>query len=86
MLPSLALLCLLALMPHQAGIGWMMSNQNLPGYKGDLEKNVRTIAEVLKSADYSTYMAGKWYVTPHVRPGSPKHNWPRQRGFDRFMV
>ena len=69
---------------HQAGIGWMMSNQNLPGYKGDLGKNVRTIAEVLKSADYSTYMAGKWHVTPHVRPGSPKHNWPRQRGFDRF--
>ena len=63
-----------------------MSNQNLPGYKGDLGKNVRTIAEVLKSADYSTYMAGKWHVTPHVRLGSPKHNWPRQRGFDRFTV
>lgn len=70
--------------PHQAGIGWMMSNQNLPGYKGDLGKNVRTIAEVLKTAGYSTYMAGKWHVTPHVRPGTPKYNWPRQRGFDRF--
>ena len=69
---------------HQAGIGWMMSNQKLPGFKGDLGKNVRTIAEVLKAAAYSTYMAGKWHVTPHVRPGTPKHNWPRQRGFDRF--
>ena len=69
---------------HQAGIGWMMRDQKLPGYKGDLGKNVRTIAEVLKTADYSTYMAGKWHVTPHVRPGSSKHNWPRQRGFDRF--
>ena len=70
--------------PHQASIGWMMSNQNLPGYKGDLGKNVRTIAEVLKTAGYSTYMAGKWHVTPHVRPGTPTYNWPRQRGFDRF--
>ena len=69
---------------HQAGIGWMMSNQNQPGYKGDLGKNVRTIAEVMKSAGYSTYMAGKWHVTPHVRPNGPKYNWPRQRGFDRF--
>ena len=70
--------------PHQAGIGWMMRDQKLTGYKGDLGSNVRTIAEVLKTADYSTYMAGKWHVTPHVRPGSPKYNWPRQRGFDRF--
>ena len=70
--------------PHQAGIGWMMRNQNLPGYQGDLGKNVQTIAEVLKTAGYSTYMAGKWHVTPHVRPGTPKYNWPRQRGFDRF--
>ena len=70
--------------PHQAGIGWMMKDQKLPGYKGDLGKNVRTIAEVLKTAGYATYMAGKWHVTPHVRPGTPKYNWPRQRGFDRF--
>ena len=69
---------------HQAGIGWMMSNQNLPGFKGDLGKNVRTIAEVMKTAGYATYMSGKWHVTPHVKPEGPKYNWPRQRGFDRF--
>ena len=69
---------------HQAGIGWMMSNQNLPGFKGDLGKNVRTIGEVMKTAGYATYMAGKWHVTPHVKPEGPKYNWPRQRGFDRF--
>ena len=40
---------------HQAGIGWMMSNQNLPGF-GDLGKNVRTIA-VMKTAGYATYMS-----------------------------
>ena len=70
--------------PHQAGIGHMMGSRNLPGYQGDLNKNVRTIAEVLKPAGYSTYMAGKWHVTPHVKPGTPKYNWPRQRGFERF--
>jgi arylsulfatase A-like enzyme len=69
---------------HQAGIGHMMGSRGLPGYQGDLGKNVRTIAEVMKTAGYSTYMAGKWHVTPHVKPGSPTHNWPRQRGFDRF--
>lgn len=71
--------------PHQAGIGHMMGPKgNLPGYRGDLGKDVRTIAEVVKPAGYSTYMAGKWHVTPHVRPDTPKYNWPRQRGFDRF--
>ncbi|MDP6795817.1 MAG: sulfatase-like hydrolase/transferase, partial [Verrucomicrobiota bacterium] len=67
---------------HQAGVGHMMNPRNLPGYKGDLNKNVRTIAEVLKTADYSTYMAGKWHVTPKIQPGGPRGNWPRQRGFD----
>ena len=71
--------------PHQAGIGHMMNPKpHLPGYQGDLGKDVRTIAEVLKTAGYATYMAGKWHVTPHVRPGTPKYNWPRQRGFERF--
>ena len=70
--------------PHQAGIGHMMNDRNLPGYKGDLGKDVRTIAEVMKTADYSTYISGKWHVTPKIRPGDSQHNWPRQRGFDRF--
>ena len=69
---------------HQAGIGHMMSNRNLPGYRGDLNQNVRTIAEVMKTAGYATYMAGKWHVTPKIQPGGPRNNWPRQRGFDRF--
>ncbi|MBT3568523.1 MAG: sulfatase-like hydrolase/transferase, partial [Opitutae bacterium] len=70
--------------PHQAGIGHMMNDRNLPGYQGDLGKNVRTIAEVMKPADSSTYMSGKWHVSPKIHLGSSQHNWPRQRGFDRF--
>ena len=70
---------------HQAGIGHMMENRNLPGYQGDLSKNCVTIAEAMKRAGYSTYMAGKWHVTPKITPGGSKHNWPLQRGFDRFF-
>jgi arylsulfatase A-like enzyme len=77
---------LTGLYQHQAGIGHMMGDYGLPGYRGDLNRNCMTIAEVLKTAGYSTYMTGKWHVTPHVRPKSEdeKHNWPLQRGFDRF--
>ena len=62
----------------------MMNDTGLPGYKGDLGSDVQTIAEVLKPAKYSTYLSGKWHVTPKIHPGSSQHNWPRQRGFDRF--
>ncbi|MBT7404590.1 MAG: arylsulfatase, partial [Opitutae bacterium] len=70
--------------PHQAGIGHMMNDTGLPGYTGDLGNNVQTIAEVLSPAKYSTYLSGKWHVTPKIHPGSSQHNWPKQRGFDRF--
>ena len=52
-----------------------------PGYRNDLSPNCVTIAEALKNGGYSTYMSGKWHVTPVTKS---KHNWPRQRGFDRF--
>ncbi|MBC8356663.1 MAG: arylsulfatase [Planctomycetes bacterium] len=75
---------LTGLYPHQAGVGWMMTDRGHDGYRGDLNRNCRTIAEALRPAGYSTYIAGKWHVTPHVHPDGPKDNWPRQRGFDRF--
>ncbi len=75
---------LTGLYPHQAGVGWMMTDRGYDGYRGDLNKNCRTIAEALRPAGYSTYMSGKWHVTPHVDPNGNKDNWPLQRGFDRF--
>ena len=78
--------CLMTgLYPHQSGVGHMMGDRGLDGYRGDLNRRCVTIAEVLKSAGYGTCMAGKWHVTRHVRPDGPKHNWPLQRGFDRFF-
>ena len=51
------------LYPHQAGIGWMMSDQGVDGYRGDLNRNCMTIAEVLRQGGYATFMSGKWHVT-----------------------
>jgi arylsulfatase A-like enzyme len=69
---------------HQAGIGQMTNDINLPGYRGDLGKDAVTLAEVMKTAGYKTYMAGKWHVTKQLKPDGDKSNWPMQRGFDKF--
>jgi len=76
---------LTGLYPHQAGIGHMMQDRGWPAYRGDLSPHCVTIAQVLKQAGYATYMVGKWHVTRFNSPEGPKHNWPRQRGFDRFF-
>jgi arylsulfatase A-like enzyme len=73
------------LYPHQAGVGHMMEDKGYDGYRGELNDRCVTIAEVLKQAGYSTYMAGKWHVTKSIQPDGDKHNWPCQRGFDRFF-
>ncbi len=75
---------LTGLYPHQAGVGHMMDNRGVDGYRGDLNAQCRTIAEVLRPAGYRTYAAGKWHVTRFTAFDGPKHNWPQARGFDRF--
>ncbi len=80
---------LTGLYPHQAGIGHMTEDRELAGYTGDLNKQCVTISQVLKDAGYSTYMSGKWHVTKQLGywtgdDQTSKHNWPLQRGFERF--
>lgn len=74
------------LYPHQAGIGHMMEDRKLQGFRGDLNRQCMTIAEVMKTAGYQTYMSGKWHVTPYrAKSDAPdQSNWPLQRGFDHF--
>ncbi len=59
-------------------------SEGLDGYQGDLNRSCVTMAEVLKGAGYGTYAVGKWHVTIGNSPQGPKHNWPLQRGFDRY--
>lgn len=63
----------------------MMSDRGTPAFKGDLSQNAVTIAEALKGAGYKSYLSGKWHVTPYVIENPDKHNWPLQRGFDKFF-
>ncbi len=73
---------LTGLHPHQTGVGhmtWGLGPEH-PGYRGDLNKNCVTIAEVLRPAGYRTACVGKW----HVCPGDAKYNWPNQRGFEKY--
>lgn len=75
------------LYPHQAGMGWMAAaDLGTPAYQGNLNRQSVTIAEVLKTAGYHTYMTGKWHLTNERKiAGEVIDNWPRQRGFDRFF-
>jgi len=77
---------LTGLYPHQAGIGHMMEDKGLEGYRGNLNRRCLTIAEALKSANYRSYAVGKWHVTPgHTAKNlENRGNWPLQRGFDRY--
>jgi arylsulfatase len=74
---------------HQTGIGHMMSDNKLPGFRGKLQPNCVTIAEVLGESGYRTYMSGKWHVTAdgnfkNVENPKPNGSWPTDRGFDEY--
>jgi arylsulfatase len=79
------------LYPQQAGMATLpKADKNSKGDEdgaGDLSKQSVTIAEVLKSAGYSTYMSGKWHLTAQVSATTDegKSGWPKQRGFDQFF-
>ncbi len=70
---------LTGLYQHQAGIGHMVGDDKLPGYRGKLNEQSVTIAQVLKPAGYTNLMTGKWHV------GSAQGHWPLDRGFDRYF-
>jgi arylsulfatase len=81
--PSRAAL-LTGLYPHQAGMGSMVVREGKRGsrpegaYQGYLSRNAVTIAEVLRSSGYATFMSGKWHV------GEDSIDFPTKRGFERY--
>jgi len=70
---------------HRNGVGNMretipQSHVGKPGYLSVLDRNVVTVASLLRDGGYRTYVAGKWHV------GKEPHNLPPARGFDRSLV
>ena len=60
-----------------------------PGYRRQLDEQAVTVAEVLRSAGYRSYLSGKWHLTRTLRlpedgGQAPERRWPLGRGFDRF--
>lgn len=82
--PSRASL-LTGLYSHQAGVGHMTEDLKLPGYRGQLNRNCVTIAEVLRATGYRTYMVGKWHLSSNANMMAANGSWPLDRGFDRFF-
>jgi arylsulfatase A-like enzyme len=89
---------LTGLYPQQAGIGNMMEDRGVPGYRGQIGTNCITIAEELRAANYHALMCGKWHVCHIHFDGKKqlnfesdepfwddKHDWPLQRGFEEYF-
>jgi arylsulfatase A-like enzyme len=79
--PSRASL-LTGLHPHQTGIGVLTGDDSPVGYKGNLNRNCATMAEVFSAAGYATALAGKWHLAADAL--NPNDAWPTRRGFDYF--
>jgi arylsulfatase len=67
---------------HIAGLGNMgemlaPEQRGKPGYEGYLNNRVASLAEVLRTGGYHTYMAGKWHL------GHEPESFPHARGFER---
>lgn len=76
--PSRASL-LTGLYSHQTGMGGMTEDLGSPTYQGHLNREGRTLAELLKAHGYSTLMSGKWHL------GKAQGQQPMDRGFERFF-
>ncbi len=71
---------LTGLYAHQTGLGQTIArDKKVPGYRGYLNDECVTIADVLRGAGYFTAMAGKWHVGDHAGVV------PWSRGFDRSL-
>ena len=61
-------------------------NTGYPHMRGGITPRAATIAELLRAHGYATFAAGKWHLAPmeETSAAGPHHNWPLQKGFDRF--
>ena len=61
-------------------------DSGFPHMRGRISHNAATIAELLRDENYATFAVGKWHLAPVASMGQagPFHDWPLQRGFDRY--
>ena len=48
--------------PHRVGLGHMVKDLDMPGYRGRVSDDAITIAEALKLNGYRTFISGKWHI------------------------
>lgn len=65
---------------HIAGTGSQFITSDAFGYERVLTNRIITIPQLLQTAGYHTYMAGKWHL------GTDPEDNPQQKGFDRSFV
>lgn len=69
---------------HSVGIGTLpeltWGQEAPPGYEGNLQDNVVTVATLLNDAGYQTWFSGKWHL------GYDAQANPAQRGFERSFA
>ncbi|NTX28536.1 arylsulfatase [Burkholderia pyrrocinia] len=73
--------------PHAVGVGAVLNApSSYPGYRGVLQKDSATIAELLREHGYSTAAFGKWHLTPdwEASPVGPFDRWPTGQGFEKY--
>ena len=75
---------LTGLYQHQTGVGHMTTegpndfDYGSDGYRGHINRNCVTLADVLSKTGYHTYLSGKWHL------GHDLDDRPLQRGFERY--
>jgi arylsulfatase A-like enzyme len=73
--------------PHAVGMRGISNwDTGFPHMRGGISPRAATVAELLRQHGYATYAAGKWHLAPmeECSAAGPHHNWPLQKGFDRF--
>ncbi len=72
---------------HAVGVGNIAEwGRDLPGYRGWIDRDSVTLAEILRAHGYSTLAIGKWHLSsiPDQNATGPYDHWPIGRGFDRW--
>ncbi len=73
---------------HAVGISTVAAfgDNGYPNQRGQISRNAATLAEMLSEEGFATFALGKWHLNPtaHNSAAGPHHEWPLQRGFDRF--